>query len=87
MASCRAREMFKVSHQSLCRGRSWPSFDAEGPVSKVRTAELRKWFHILGTFICWLSSLRMSDRATTQMIGLSLSGILFAMLILNAFAG
>jgi hypothetical protein len=29
----------------------------------------------------------MSDRASTKMIGLSLSGILFAMLMLNAFAG
>jgi hypothetical protein len=29
----------------------------------------------------------MNDSATTKMIGLSLSGILFAMLMLNAIAG
>jgi len=29
----------------------------------------------------------MIDRANTKMIGLSLSGILFVMLMLNAFAG
>lgn len=47
----------------------------------------QKWFHIYGTFVCWLRSLRMSDRANTKIIGLSLSGILFAMLLLNALVG
>jgi hypothetical protein len=33
------------------------------------------------------SSLAMNDRTTTKLIGLSLSGIFFAMLVLNAIAG
>ena len=34
-----------------------------------------------------LSSLRMSDRITTKLIGLSVSGIFFVMLVLNAITG
>jgi hypothetical protein len=33
------------------------------------------------------SSLAMNDRATTKFIGLSVSGIFFVMLMLNAFVG
>jgi hypothetical protein len=32
----------------------------------------------------WVSSLAMNDRATSKVIGLSVSGIFFVMLILNA---
>jgi hypothetical protein len=35
----------------------------------------------------WLSSPAMQDRVTTKLIGLSVSGIFFAMLVLNAITG
>jgi hypothetical protein len=50
------------------------------------TSKLKK-FPVHGTFIRRIGSPGMSERATTRLVGLSLSGILFAMLILNAFAG
>ena len=43
-------------------------------------------FLIHGTFIPRVCLIAMSERATTKLIGLSVSGIFLVMLMLNAFA-
>ena len=44
-------------------------------------------FHLLEPSWQLLVGVCMSERAITHTFGLTLSGVLFAMLILNAFAG
>ena len=46
-----------------------------------------KLFPIHGTFIWRTRSMAMNERAITKLIGLSVSGVFFAMLVLNAIAG
>jgi len=43
-------------------------------------------FLIHGTFIWLFRLIAMSERTTTKLIGLSVSGIFLMMLMLNAFA-